>query len=543
MFVGRRGGLQQLYARALDASEARPLEGTEGAQAPAVSPDGQWVAFVSRGAIRRVPVGGGPAGLVAEIPGPPPTGLACGDGGIVYYDGADRAIWSARPEHPPSRVTALLEGELAHGLPHLLPGGRALLFTVSHRGWTSGGEEVVAQDLASGERKRLVQNGADARFVAPRHLVFLRQGVVLAARFDPTRLELAGTPAPVLDEVAQALTSGLLYDVTRAGQLAVSSTGTLAFVPGGTPAYRDGELASVDRQGRVSRLDAPVRSYLPGLGVSRDDRRLAVAIQTLSDQALWLYDRDRGLLSRLPGDGESNAPRWTPDGRHVAFSWLNRGRYVVGWQRTDGTAGPEVLASSGGSPSSWSPDGRELAISKGDDIWMASIDGGRASLSPLAETPDVQERWPEFSPDGRWLAYTANGSGQHEVYVQPHPGPGPRTQVSRSGGTSPAWSPTGRELFFVSPGDPEGRRDMMVVDVRLGPRLVVGEPRRLFGFAPAELWFHCIPVRCYGVSADGREFFVRRLLPQPSARAVARVPLVLGWAEELRTRVPAGPER
>ena len=338
---------------------------------------------------------GAPRVSSRRSPAHPPRDWPAGTADRVFYDGADRAIWSARPEHPPSRVTTLLEGELAHGLPHLLPGGRALLFTVSHRGWTSGDEEVVAQDLATGERKRLVQNGADARYVAPRHLVFLRQGVVLAARFDPARLEVAGTPAPVLDGVAQALTSGLLYDVTRAGQLAVSSTGTLAFVPGGTPAYRDGELASVDRQGRVSRLDAPVRSYLPGLGVSRDDRRLAVAIQTLSDQALWLYDRDRGLLSRLPGDGESNAPRWTPDGRHVAFSWLNGGRYVVGWQRTDGTAGPEVLASSGGSPSSWSPDGRELAISKDDDIWIASIDGGRASLSPLAETPDVQERWPE----------------------------------------------------------------------------------------------------------------------------------------------------
>ena len=412
VFVGRRGGVQQLYVRALGAPEARPLEGTEGAQAPAVSPDGQWVAFWARDAIRRVPLSGGPVGLVVETGGPPPTGLACGENGLVFFDGVDRVLWSAQPERPPTRVTTLLESELSHGLPHLLPGGRALLFTASHRGWTSGDEEVVAQVIATGERKRLVQDGSDARYVAPGHLVFLRQGVLLAAPFDPVRLEVTGTPAPVLDSVAQALTSGFLFDVTRAGQFAASSTGALAFVPGGLPAYRNGELVAVDRQGRLRRLDVPVHSYLPGLGVSPDDRRLVVTVQTLGEQALWLYDRDRGLLTRLPGGGESNAPKWTPDDQRVAFSWLNGGRYVIAWQRTDGSAGPEVLAGSTGSPSSWSPDGRQLAISKEDDIWMASIDGDRASLAPLTRTPEAQERWPEFSPDGRWLAYAANNSGQ-----------------------------------------------------------------------------------------------------------------------------------
>jgi Tol biopolymer transport system component len=287
----------------------------------------------------------------------------------------------------------------------------------------------------------------------------------------------------------------------------------------------------------------PVRSYLPVLDVSRDGRRVVVPIQSLSEQALWLYDRGRGVLTRLPGDGEGNAPKWTPDGQRVAFSWLTGGRDVIAWQRTDGTAGPEVLAHSVGSPSSWSPDGRQLALWKDDDIWIASVDDGHASLAPLTRTPGARERWPEFSPDGRWLAYGTNASGQFEVNVQPFPGPGPPQQLSLNGGADPAWSPTGRELFFVSLPDRDGKRHVMAAEVHPGPSLLLGKPRRLFSFSPGDLWFHCVPVRCFGVSADGQEFYVRRMQPQPPPPSVTHVRLVVGWADEMRARVPAGPGR
>ena len=139
-----------------------------------------------------------------------------------------------------------------------------------------------------------------------------------------------------------------------------------------------------------------------------------------------------------------------------------------------------------GYPSSWSPDGRHLAFTRDGDIWIANVENGKAAVEPLARTPDI-ELWPEFSPDGRWLAYGSNASGRNEVYVQPYPGPGPRQQVSLEGGESPAWSPTGRELFFVSAPDSEGMRQMMVTDVRPGPALTFGKPRRLFGFSPPAL--------------------------------------------------------
>jgi len=154
VFVGRHGGVQRLYVRALDGEEARVLEGTESAEMSTVSPDGRWVVFWADGAIRRVPLAGGPVAVVVEGVRDSPTGIACGEDGRLFYGGAGGTIWSAQPERPATALTKKLDTEVAHVLPHLLPGGRALLYTVRHRSRTWGDEEVVAHVFATGERKR-----------------------------------------------------------------------------------------------------------------------------------------------------------------------------------------------------------------------------------------------------------------------------------------------------------------------------------------------------------------------------------------------------
>jgi Tol biopolymer transport system component len=280
------------------------------------------------------------------------------------------------------------------------------------------------------------------------------------------------------------------------------------------------------------------------LALSPDGRRLAVVTTTLEEQPLWLYDFARGTLARLPGTGETSWHQWTPDGQRVAFGWLRDGRRELVWQRANGIAEPDVLArgevpSAIWSPSSWSPDGRQLAAVQSGDIWIGTVEGGHATAVPLAQTPDT-EQWPEFSPDGRWLAYGSNTSGRDEVYVQPYPGPGPRQQVSLEGGASPAWNPTGLELFFYSPPDSAGQRQMMAVDVRFGSKLGVGQPRRLFAFSNSLLGFDCSPIRCFAVAPDGQHFYVTRLVPSPSPPAVTQFPIVQNWLEELRARVLSG---
>ena len=259
-------------------------------------------------------------------------------------------------------------------------------------------------------------------------------------------------------------------------------------------------------------------------------------------QGLWVYDIGRGTLNKLTPEGEVFWPRWTPDGQRVAFEWLNRGHWGLAWQRADGATPPEVLAQDVPGPSSWSPDGRQIALVQGDGIWVASVEGSRASVQQVTRTSHA-ERWPAFSPDGRWLAFASNVTGRFEVYVQPWPAPGPREQVSLEGGESPAWSPAGRELFFLSAPDGSGKRRMMVADVRTSPTLSLGTPHPLFEFSPSDLAFYRVPARCYGVAPDGQRFFVVRLQPRPAPSPVTHIHLIQNWTEELKARVPAGSAR
>jgi dipeptidyl aminopeptidase/acylaminoacyl peptidase len=160
-------------------------------------------------------------------------------------------------------------------------------------------------------------------------------------------------------------------------------------------------------------------------------------------------------------------------------------------------------------------------------------------MTPFIATPD-REYSPEFSPDGHWLAYTSNASGRNEVYVQPYPGPGPRLQVSLEGGMNAAWSRAGRELFFVQGPGPDGQSHMMSVEVRPGPTLSFGKPRRLFAFPEASVAFACDPTRCYGVSPDGRFFYTVQALTAPPPDPVTQINLATNWVEEMKARVAAG---
>ena len=406
------------------------------------------------------------------------------------------------------------------------------------RWWSSGDDEVVAQTLTTGTRKVLLRDAVDARFVATGHLVFLRRGVLFAVAFDPERLEVRGTPTAVFDGVVQALAGLSSYDATGAGQFAVASTGNLAWVRGPLVAYSDRVLVSVDRHGQVSRLAAPVKSYGLAVRLGPGGRQLAVSVQSLSAVSLWTQDLARGTLTPLVQSGEAEFPVWTPDGQRLVFGWLKDGRLSLAWQRADGAAPPEVLAPGSLSPSSWAPDGRHLAVTTLDagDLAVATVEQGRATVQPLTQTP-AYEGWPEFSPDGHWLAYGSNVSGRYEVYVQPYPGPGPPTQVSVEGGGSPAWRANGHELFFLGLPDAAGTRRMMVAGFEPGPSPHIGAAQSLLEVGARGLHFWGMPVRCFDVAPDGQRFYVVQTLTPPPAPVVTQINLVLNSFEELKEKV------
>jgi serine/threonine-protein kinase len=527
-FIGATGRLRQVYLRDLASDEARAVAGTDGAAALAFSPDGEELAFWSEGALRRVKTTGGPVARICDAG--TVNGLSWGDGGIVF--GQSPWLFEVSPSGGKPRQITNPPELLRHGTPSLLPGGAALLYTEYERQWTSGDERVMALPLdPPGEPKLLLREAADARYLPSGHLAFLRQGTLFVVPFDARALELRGEPVAVVKEVSQAVSAWDSDDLTLEGQYAVSPQGHLAFVSSPLTAYPDRELVTIDRQGRIAPLGAPPRGYRNHVEVSPDGTRIAVSVQTSRDVRPFLYDLRRGSLSRIAEsvEGEVVVAAWSRDDR-IAVQIVDGGRVTAAIVRPEleSPAAP-VSGSAEYWASSWSPDGRLVGM-KGGHLWVFSpgaLDPPRSELF----TSQALELQPAWSPDGRWLAYSSNVTGRTEVYVRPMSGPGEAVTVSAGGGSSPAWNPNGRELFFIESSQEQAR--MMSVDLRVPSR--PARPVPLFAFPHDRLFLGVGVLTPYAVAPDGRHFYAVRQ-PSPWRAPVAEIHLILNWSNHLQQK-------
>jgi serine/threonine-protein kinase len=546
VFSARQDTGLQFFMRPLNRLEATPIPGTEGANSPFFSPDGAWVAFWANGELRKVPVEGGPASTISRVPGTvlPIFGASWGDGDIIVF-ATHEGLWrvpgsGGRPE----AVSQPSEAEYAQYLPRILPGGEAILYTSAKTAFRWDDAQIVVRSLVTGEQRVLVDDGADARYVPTGHLVFVRRGVLMAARFDLARLELTSQPVALINDVMQAANMGNTDTDSGAAQFAVSDRATLIYVTGGIAPDQARELVWVDRHGAVETLTTLRRKFLaPRL--APDGERVAVTTQpsgATGNHRVWIYDVPGGRLTPLTTvDEAANLSVWSPDGRRVAFSSEVTGKLNLFWKSADGTGTSQRLATSEyrQRPSSWSSDGKTLAFVQGGhpatatDIWVLDVGSADRQPRPVVQTP-AAEGYPAFSADGRWLAYTSNDSGRQEVYVQPYPGPGPRVLVSTDGGSSPAWKADGTELFYyvVLPGN---LRRMMGVPVNAtAAGFFAGTPRKLF----EGQYVMADPVRGYDVTPDGQRFLMVQPVDSPPEPATELV-LVENWLEELAARLPA----
>jgi serine/threonine-protein kinase len=532
-YVARQNGTLQLYLRAMDSLEAKPISGTEGASEPFFSPDGQWLGFFAAQKLKKVAVSGGAVVTLGDAA--QPHGASWGSPGMIASPRTDTStlvqVSDAGGASQP--LTRFEKEDVSHRWPEFLPGGKAVLFAASPNNTNWINAQVAVQSLGTGERRNLIQGGTQPRYAPSGHLVYAQGGSLMAVPFDSQRLRVTGTAIPVIDGVLQSPASGAV-------QYSLSATGSLVYVSGGVQSAQR-RLVWVNRNGTEQQLAAPAHAYR-GPRLSPDGRRVAVAIEEQETQ-IWLYDLSRETLTRLTFEGNQNYnPAWTPDGKRIAFESNKEGPPNLFWQLADGSGGLERLATSayGRVPVSWSPDGRLLAFyeinpSTQRDILVLQMGDSSAGsgqvrkAQPFLQTP-FNESAPRFSPDGRWLAYISDESGRYEIYVQPYPGPGGKWQISTEGGTEPAWNPNGRELFYRT-GD-----KMMAVDIATKPGFTVGKPRMLFE-GQYEVTPGAFP--SYDVSSDGQRFLM--LKSSESAQAApTQINVVLNWSEELKQKVSTG---
>jgi serine/threonine protein kinase/Tol biopolymer transport system component len=536
VFSGRKGERQQLYLRALNQLDATPIAGTDNSNSPFFSPDGRWLGFwtgaVEAGAIgelRKMRLDGSPAVTLAKVA--PLRGATWGSNEIIFstVEGEGRLWRVPAAGGMPETLTRLdsKDRRRHHSLPHILPDGRGVLFTIGNP-VSNFADGQIAVLSPAGETHVVLDQGVDARYVSSGHLVYVRDSTLMSVPFDLTELRVTGPPVAIVKGLMQAVrTSFLSLNETGAAQFSISDTGALVYVSSVTVPEFVNSLVWVSRNGTVTPTTAP-----PGLHggprLSPDGHRIALFT---FGRGILIYDLARGGLTPVvPG---MLWPTWTPDGRitttepsgfvltsieagvtdHIAIDWTP-------------TAHP---------PGSWSPDGQTLLFTKlaANGVWEIrafSRTEGERKVHPATNT-QVMERYPQISPDGQWFVYSSNESGEEEVYVQRYQGAAERHPISTNGGTEPAWAPSGRELFYIT-ATPEGHTRMMAVDVTLSPAFVAGIPHALFegGYAAGT------PHRYYDVSPDGRFLMLQR--QETSTAPVTQMVLVLNWSEELKQRVP-----
>jgi len=509
----------QLYLRSLDRFEAKPISGTTGATAAFFSPDGQWLGFFANSKLQKTLLqGGAPIELVEVVGGP--SSASWGTGGAIVFAAADgsRGLIRITDSGGDRQVIASPTGtdETAYRWPEIMPDGGAVVFTVMR----DSGSAIVAELFKTGERRVLIEGGADARFVSTGHLVYRNAGNLMAVAFDPRRVETAGVPIPVIEDLS--------YGDSGAGVYGVSSSGTLVYAKGGLVKNTQ-RFVWVDRTGQAEPLGAPTRSYSQ-FRLSPDGRQIALQLPTGTRNDIATYDIERKSLTRLTFELNNSFPFWTPDGTRVTYQ--RRSGQAIALQKLANGGGPEEQLTQlfkGDVLQAWSSDGDELVSIRrtpgGGEVWvtpMAEVSKAR----PILKTRSTVEQL-RISHDGRWLAYISNESGRWEVYVQPFAGEGGKWQISTEGGMEPLWSNDGRELFY------RNGAKMMAANVTTASEFKADTPRVLF-----EKQFRgpTIPTGQSGVSPDGQRFLMLETVD--SEKPVTEMNIVLNWAEELKRLLP-----
>jgi serine/threonine-protein kinase len=523
--VYTRNNQSQLVLRALDELEPRPLIGGSNIRGLSTSPDSRSVVYTDGDMLMKIALSGGAAVPITRVDAPARGTTWLGDDTIVFAT-ANGTTGLQRVAASGGDVTVLTRpdpkrGEADHLLPRPLPGGRAVLFTIT----SSTGElpQTAMMDLETGERKILVRGGSQARYLDSGHLVYAADGILQAVPFDLGTRTMTGTPVPVLQDFAMLGGVQAALDVGTNGTLVYARSSGTSRLP-----------VWVDREGRETAIKAPAAAYqTPRL--SPDGRRLAYfAITSTGEYDVWILDLERGTVERLTTDrGRDSEPIWSPDSTRIAYLSAGQpGGPGIFVRRADGAGTIERLTSGTHLPFYWSADGKWLAyVDFGDrGISIATvagtlkveIDGNHATQLLLK---GISGR---ISPTERWVAITIATTGTDEIYVLPFPDTSrARTRISTDGGQNPTWAPDGKTLYY--------RRGQAVMAVSVGGDDPSTWPKPMMLFEGPYL-FDIGPTH-YDAARDGRLLMVKPVAADVDG-ASRQLIVVQNWFEELRRLAP-----
>jgi len=499
-------------------------------QAPKISPDGEWIAYFSRDKLMKVPTSGGTPVTLCAADGSNRGATWGTDDMITFVPHFSRPMMRVSGAGgEATRLTTIdaENNERTHRWPHAVPGEDLVLYTVGTIDSPEGYDDARIDAIrpSTGERKTVLERASMARYVPTGHLIFGRQGFLFAVPFDIDKLEMRGQPVPVLENVMGMRNSGVVH-------ADIAANGVLAYITG-APRSRQYELVWYNRDGTTERLPVPIGSYT-NPRISPDRKRVALQVAGPSTFDIWTLLFEQETLTRLTFEGDNTNATWSPDGRRIAFgSVRNNALMSVYVKASDGSGLSEEffsLRDSGAEtgqvvPFNFTADEKDLLVVFTDlnGPNLANIRDG--DLSIVLATPAI-ENTPALSPNGKWLAYVSDETGEIQVFVRAYSGTGGKWQVSSAaGGNRPRWSPDGTELFFRS-------QDTLQV-------VTVGEDGGSFSTDRARIVFKGLPpVRAtydYDVFDSNRVLFTEEV---GNDEGPAGVTVVISWLDELERRVP-----
>jgi Tol biopolymer transport system component len=510
-------GKRELWVRPLDADQAQPLPGTEGALLPFWSPDGRSIAYFANGKLFKVEAAGGRPQYLCDVRDY--GGGSWSSEGVILIAGPEGLSRIPAQGGTPVLATKVDPKEEAHRWPYFLPDGRHFVFLADAQ--TTENHHIRIGSLDSMETQILFGAVSRIVFARPGYLLYVNQGALVAHPFDPKSLKLTGDPTTLAEKVAE-MGSNHAFDFSA------SNNGVLAYQIGSSKS----QLVWFDRSGKRLETIGEPDNYA-SIAVSPDGRRTVAGLLDADGRQsdLWLIDPSRNGKVRLTFDPQSDGdPLLSPDGKQVVFS-SNRGGdgHVHLYQTSTIATGDDQLllpSDADDIPTSWSRDGKNILFMRfqanvRSSVWILPLADRQAK--PLLQSSAFEQVAGTFSPNGRFIAYTSDESGRFEVYIQPFPLSGEKWVISSGGGYLPLWREDGKELFYLTT---EGK--MMSAEITRDGSFegVVSKP--LF-----QTEIRRAPGYPYAVTADGSRFLVNT--PAEAARPVPMI-VVLNWTATLKQK-------